>query len=303
MFERWSTDINIETSPNETTGEKLAVLKEFATNRISIGIQSLVNTELKTLQRAHSAESARRALDCLKTYDFPCLNLDLIYGIPGQTIATLGESLKEALGFEPDELFIYPLYIREGTGLDGKVINQDTLAMYRFARDHLTAAGYFQISMRRFTKKVPERSGSCGFENMLAIGCGGRSYLGDLHFCSPYAVGREHCLSIIDRFIKATDKTAITHGFILDEEEAKRRFVIKNLLFYRGLSLIDYRERFRSELLADFPLIDRLLTLLYAVNTDGFIRLTPLGLSLSDHIGPMFISPAVEAKMAEWKRS
>ena len=95
----------IETAPNQTTREKLEVLKEAGVTRISMGIQSFFDSELETLGRKHRADQARSALCLLKEMDFPCLNLDFIYGIPGQTEASFMDSLKEALTFEPDELF------------------------------------------------------------------------------------------------------------------------------------------------------------------------------------------------------
>ena len=245
---------------------------------------------------------AKKALDLLKSYGFPCVNIDLIYGIPGQTAASFECSLRHALNFTPDEIFIYLLYIRGGTKLTGTVINENTYEMYEFARDFLFASGYFQASMRLFVKKAPVPK-SCGFENMLAIGCGGRSYIGSLHFCHPYAMGKHACLRIIDNFIQAGDKTEIRSGFILDEDEMKRRFIIKNLLYFRGVSVSDYSQLFSAPLLSDFPVIDRLILLGYAEIKGDFVRLTPLGLSYSDYIGPMFISGKVNEKMATWKTS
>lgn len=296
-------NLNIETSPNETTPEKISILKDFSTNRISIGIQSFWDSELHTLKRSHSSDSAKRALHLLKSNDFSYINIDLIYGIPGQTLKTLESSLHEALDFEPDEIFIYPLYIRYGTGLIGKVINDNTYEMYMFSRDYLLSSGYFQISMRQFARKIPKGSGSCGFENMLAIGCGGRSYIGNLHFSHPYTVGKSKCLGIIDDFIKRHDKTKITHGIILNHDELKRRFIIKNLLYFIGVSVIEYERMFKMDLLLDYPIINKLISMGYAENSEDHIKLTPAGLSLSDYIGPMFISNEVKGKMAAWKNT
>lgn len=291
-------NINIEASPNETTTEKLKILRDYHTGRVSIGIQSFNDDELKTLQRAHHAASARKALAGLKAMGFPCLNIDLIYGIPGQTLDSLAASLQETLGFAPEEIFIYPLYIRKGTGLSGKVINGQTYEMYLFAADYLLAAGYTQVSMRRFTKKSPDLFAGCGFENMLAIGCGGRSYLDNLHFCMPYAGGRDKCQDLINDFIRKEDKTEILNGYVLNEDELKRRFVIKNLLHCQGLFFEEYEGYFHTDLIADFPLVNQFMTNDYVEKHDQGIKLTALGLSLSDYLGPRFISAAVKAKMA-----
>ena len=112
--------IIVETSPNQTSKEKLEVLKKNGVSRVSIGVQSFLEEELKTLHRFHSTDSARIALTAIKEMNFECLNIDLIYGIPGQTLESLETSMKQALEYEPEELFVYPLYIKPDTPLQKK---------------------------------------------------------------------------------------------------------------------------------------------------------------------------------------
>lgn len=90
-------ELVVETAPNQTTKEKLTILKQAGVSRVSMGIQSFSDRELKTLKRQHTAQKAREALELIKTCDFPCINVDFIYGIPGQTETSLLDSLKEAL--------------------------------------------------------------------------------------------------------------------------------------------------------------------------------------------------------------
>jgi oxygen-independent coproporphyrinogen-3 oxidase len=174
--------------------------------------------------------------------------------------------------------------------------------MYWFAQGLHKTAGYRQVSMRRFVKNIPPVSGSCGFETMLAIGCGGRSYLGKLHFCHPYAASRGECQKTIAEYINAPDKTRVTWGYILNEDEQKRRFVIKNILHVQGISFAEYREKFKAELCDDFPILREWEEQNYAqapaaAESSGQIRLTPLGLSLSDCLGPALISAEVRQRM------
>ena len=107
----------IETAPNQTSGEKMALLKERGVTRVSMGIQSFQEQELYALGRKHGGAQARKALDLVKSFGFPCVNVDFIYGIPGQTADSLLESLREAVSFEPHEIFLYPLYVKHGAGL------------------------------------------------------------------------------------------------------------------------------------------------------------------------------------------
>ena len=292
----------IETSPNQTTGEKVRILKENRIDRVSIGVQSFRDTELAMLQRNHKTEAARKALDLLKAAAFDCLNVDLIYGIRSQTRASLQYSLDQALAYEPEELFVYPLYIRKGTGLHGRsqVQHESTYEFYWLIRDYLLTHGYHQVSMRRFTRQETGPGAGCGFESTLSLGCGGRSYLGNVHCCTPYAVKRADCLNYLEEFIGSRDKGRIDFGYCLDVEEQKRRYVIRNLLHTDGICRDQYREYFGSDAADDFKVLADLTARQYCCQEGSRIRLTPLGMSLSDYIGPMFISHKVRERMEQW---
>lgn len=301
-------ELVIETSPNETNGEKLKILKQAGVTRVSMGIQSFVEEELHTLKRQHSIDRAKAALELLGTFDFPCINVDFIYGIPGQTVKSLLMSLKEALAYGPEEIFLYPLYVKPGTGLwqEGKggiVLDPDyALLQYREAGAYLRSEGYRQDSMRRFVRsKAPRTYSECGFGTSLALGCGGRSYLGALHFCTPYAVTGAECLKQLKIYENTTDFTEITHGILLNEEEQKRRYVIRHLLIRPGLMLLKYQEQFKTYAPDDFPILKDFEERGWICREDGYLTLTETGLSLSDHLGPLLISETVRQKMEEWE--
>ncbi|MFR4440338.1 MAG: STM4012 family radical SAM protein [Hungatella sp.] len=294
-----------ETSPNQTDEEKLSFLKERGVNRISIGVQSFHDTELAALHRRHKAAEAERALTLLKEHQFDVLNVDLIYGIPGQTAASLQYSLEKALSFSPEEIFIYPLYIQKETWMHQQGLKQNEAAyeMYWQMMEKLQKEGYYQTSMRRFTKTGEKPATDCGFETTLAIGCGGRSYLENLHFCSPYAIEGAKCRSIIRDYVERDDDKVIDNGYLLSDEEMKRRYVIKNLLHTRGIDLQVYCMRFGTSLQNDFAILHDLERDGYVAEKNGFLRLTSEGLSLSDAIGPLFISDEVRGKMRYNDRS
>lgn len=164
----------VETAPNQTTREKLHLLKQLGVSRISMGIQSFSDRELLALGRQHNAQKAREALDLIKNYEFPCVNVDFIYGIPGQTEASLLESLKEALRFEPEEVFLYPLYVKHGARMEreGVVLEPEAaFAQYQAASSFLRGSGYRQDSMRRFVRRVTMRMFSeCGLGTSIGLG-------------------------------------------------------------------------------------------------------------------------------------
>lgn len=305
-------EIGIETAPNQTERGKLEILKEARVTRVSMGIQSFRDEELKTLRRNHGAGQARKALELLMSMDFPCVNVDFIYGIPGQTVDSIRASLKEAVDFGVDEIFLYPLYVRHGAGLIEKGVAPEPEAAYEQYREmsaFLRSQGFRQDSMRRFVRrpgKDPEKwersFSECGFGKSLALGCGGRSYVGNLHFCTPYHISSQSCLAQLNKFEGTKDFSAITHGIILSGEEQRRRYVIRHLLIRPGVRLLRYKELFGSSVFQDFPLLTEWQEKGFVeVFREAFLSLTELGMGLSDYLGPMLASGEINRKMREWE--
>lgn len=293
----------VETSPAQTTEEKAALLKENGVTRVSMGVQSFHDEELRTLNRRHRVWQVHRAARILKKSKFPCINLDLIYGIPGQTVESLLDSAGQAAAYEPEEMFVYPLYIKNGTFLAQKMsIHPETVyGMYQELRDFLKERGYKQLSMRRFVKDPDSLDqGSCGFGNTISVGCGGRSYIGELHFCTPFALGQKSCMDILQKYMQKKDFLEVTHGYLLSEEEMRRRYVIKNILFCCGIDKEEYRCWFDSEPERDYPLLTEWIRSGLAVADSAKICLTEKGISLSDFLGPKLMSEEIREKMRKW---
>src|SRR4029079_18917101 len=108
----------IEASPATVDEEKIAFLKAQEITRISLGVQSFIEQEVRALGRAQRTHEVRRALGLLSSANFKCVNVDLIYVITGQTGESWRRSLDEVLEFMPQEIYLYPLYVRPLTHLD-----------------------------------------------------------------------------------------------------------------------------------------------------------------------------------------
>jgi len=118
----------VETSPSTATPDRIGVLVERGVTRVSIGVQSFSDAEARAAGRPQRRTEVERALDTIRAGGIPELNLDLIYGIPGQTARTWAESLSCALRWRPEELFLYPLYVRPLTGLGRRVAGPEGVA-------------------------------------------------------------------------------------------------------------------------------------------------------------------------------
>jgi oxygen-independent coproporphyrinogen III oxidase len=298
----------IEASPATVDAEKVAFLKAQGINRVSLGVQSFVEQEVRALGRAQRTSEVRRALGFLNSASFNCLNIDLIYGIAGQTKESWRRSLEEALEFGPQEIYLYPLYVRPMTHLDevGRHPTDARLALYRAGRDFLRASGYRQISMRLFRKESyapPEGPVYCCQEDgMVGLGPGARSYTRALHYSTEYAIGRAGVLNITRDFNRRTceEFSQADYGCELNWNEQKRRYLLKSLLRCDGLDLSALRESFSDEAFVEFPQLIELVEGGFALQDDGRLRLASTGLELSDAIGPWVWSAAVRERMNEF---
>lgn len=288
----------IESSPSAINRSKLKLLQEYSFKRLSMGIQSFADQELRTLERSENPSLVYQALESIRKHDFEILNVDLIYGTPGQTAESFLYSIQEALKFEPEEFFLYPLYKQENARLYHKFMIDHRLQyeLYQIGRDFLTSNGYHQLSMRSFSKKKPQNP-DCGFENTLSLGCGGRSYFDELHFCEKYVSEREDREAIYSKYLKKDDFLTDITMFLLDESERKRKYSIKNLLYITGLCEQDYRRHFETDFLEDFDFVKNLIEKGLVYRKDQRLLLSPKGMGLSDYIGPMFMSEKVREKL------
>ncbi|HEV2637018.1 MAG TPA: STM4012 family radical SAM protein [Actinocrinis sp.] len=307
--------LSVEASPATATPDRLAVLAERGTTRLSLGVQSFVDTEARAAVRPQKRADVQTALDAVRAAGIPILNIDLIYGIEGQTEQSWTTSLDAALAWKPEEIYLYPLYVRPLTGLGRLAAAADLdaqwdthrLALYRAGRDHLRANGYEQTSMRMFRRADgPTVTGgedyTCQSDGTIGLGCGARSYTGTLHYSFDYAVSAHEVRAIIDEYAATRDFTRAQVGFALGLDEQRRRHVVQSLLQADGLGADAYRARFGASPAADFPAEFEALHqrgFLTPATEDSPARLTDEGLAWSDAIGPLFFSAAVRGLMRD----
>ena len=313
---RLTTDIHeappfsFEINPSTITLEKARLLKEFGVSRISMGVQSFIEEEVQTLQRTQNMHDVCNTIRMLNEIGFFSCNLDLMYGIPGQTRDSWLSSLQTACELDVSEIFLYPLYVRPLTGLGMTDYEWDDLRLelYRIGRDFLQEKGYTQLSMRAFSKRdepTATPAYCCQEDGMIGIGPGARSYTSTTHYCTDYGVGRARVKEIIKGYSHKNNTSFqhIDHGFLLNRDEQKRRYLLKSILHTQGLVSGEYTQYLNADVLSDFPEIRELIELGYIIQDGERWKLTQPGLELSDVIGPYFSSERVNQLVDEYELS
>ncbi len=297
---------SIETSPKTMSIEYMDLLKKYNINRISMGIQSFSSCELKEVYRFEDMGSIEKSLDIIFNEDIEIRNLDLIYGIPSQDIESWKDSLLKVISYKPEEIFIYPLYIREKTKLynNYKRDFNKMMKMYDIGKELLIKNGYIQTSMRNFIRKDMKNklypSYSCQESEMIGIGCGARSYISNVHYSRKYAVNQSNIDNIIEAYLKEGNFYFATYGSVLSEEEIKRKYILKSILKVSGLDINMYFERFGTYPIDDFKELKELIDGAFLEADNSRLYPTEIGIKYSDAIGCLFISDEVNKKVNEF---
>lgn len=181
-------EVTLEVNPGTTSPASLARLREAGVTRLSIGAQSFHPGELAFLDRIHSPQATIATFRAARRAGFTSLNLDLIYGLPGQPLERWLESLRRALHLQPDHLSLYALTIEEGTLLarrirDGDVPPPDpdlAADMYEVAADVLEEAGFEQYELSNWARPGHQSRHNRTYwtdGDYLGLGAGAHGYL------------------------------------------------------------------------------------------------------------------------------
>jgi oxygen-independent coproporphyrinogen-3 oxidase len=182
-------EITMEANPGTVDTDTLGRLRALGVNRLSLGVQSFHDGELRLLGRIHSAAEATEALRSAKQAGFESINIDLLFGLPRQALASWQASLECVLELQPDHLSLYALTVEEGTPLALAIAQGELPApdpdlaadMYELAQDTLSAAGFVHYEISNWAR-IP--SNQCQHnliywrnEPYLGVGAGAHSWL------------------------------------------------------------------------------------------------------------------------------
>lgn len=182
-------EITLEANPDDLTPEYISMIRRFPFNRISMGVQSFRNEDLRFLNRRHDAEQAIRAVTRCKEQGITNISIDLIYGLPGQTLTLWQQNLEQAIRLDVPHISAYHLIYEEGTALyklleAGKIqpVTEDlSVTLFSTLIDTLTEAGYTHYEISNFARPgyfSKHNSSYWNGKNYLGLGPSAHSYNG-----------------------------------------------------------------------------------------------------------------------------
>ena len=299
-------EITLEANPESAQPERLLSYRASGVNRVSMGVQSLNSTELVFLDRIHSAERAEEAFAEIRVAGFDNVNLDLIYGLPGQTLETWQSTLNQVLtwsGNGPDHISCYALTVEEGTPLaarvaSGRVIEADPDHVAEIA--DWTAARLSQAGFDQYETSNYARNGLTSRHNLIywrnqeyaAIGPGAHGFVDGVR----YQVVRSPRL-YIERLSTSNGSIgapmALPSPAIVDAERPSQRENMIDALT-SGLRLVEgIDEGILPDAYAEFrPTLDWAVQHGLAQRRDGRLRLTKRGHAVANELFVRLLEPA-----------
>lgn len=190
-------EITIECNPGTVTFDKLKAYKNAGINRISFGLQSANNIELKSIGRIHTYEQFIESYELAKRAGFDNINIDLISALPDQTIDSWKVTLEKIIELEPSHISAYSLIVEEGTklfdqvekekmqGIDRIPDEETERNMYYLTNELLEKAGYIHYEISNYAKPGYECRHNLTYwapDNYIGFGIGAASYIGDIRY-------------------------------------------------------------------------------------------------------------------------
>lgn len=296
---RKDAELTIECNPGTLTFEKLSIYKSAGINRISVGLQSASDAELRELGRIHTYEDFLRSYDLIRKKGFSNVNIDLMAALPGQTLKSYEQTLRRVLALKPEHISAYSLIIEEGTPFYEKYEADELLRekgekpqmlpseeterlMYERTKELLLAHGYERYEISNYARRGYACRHNIGYwrrENYLGFGLGSASLLEN------------------ERFHNTTDLTDYLGGDYLAYEQEKldkksqmEEFMFLGLRMTEGISTECFRQTFGLTVeLVYGPVLEQQIADRLLRKEDGRIFLSERGLDVSNYVMAQFL--------------
>ncbi|HEK9989312.1 TPA: oxygen-independent coproporphyrinogen III oxidase [Streptococcus equi subsp. zooepidemicus] len=286
-------EFTIEANPGDLTEDKIAVLRQSAVNRISLGVQTFNDKQLKQIGRSHTEAQIYTTIASLKEAGFQNMSIDLIYALPGQTIQQVKENVAKALALDIPHLSLYSLILEHHTVFMNKMRRgklhlptEDLEAeMFEYIISEMEASGFEHYEISNFTKPGFESRHNLMYWNndeYFGCGAGASGYLNGIRYRNRVPI--QHYLKAV------ADGNARLSEEVLTKEEMMEEELFLGLRKKSGVSVSRFQEKFGLSFESRYgPVVRELQAQGLLVKDKDFVRMTKKGLFLGDSVAEKFI--------------
>lgn len=285
------TEITIEVNPGTVIEQKLNDYFDAGINRLSIGLQSTSNKLLKEIGRIHDYEQFLNTYKLARKVGFKNINVDLMLGLPNQTIGDLNQSLTEIEALKPEHVSVYSLILEEGTKLFD-MVNEGSLElpdeelerqMYWYVKDRLELNGYKHYEISNFAKKGFESKHNVNCwkqKNYIGVGLGASSYIDGVRYSN---------IQDLSKYMKNIEAGKYEKNKIIEEEQneedKQKEYMMLGLRMIDGVSIQEFKAKFGTNPIYIFRNELDKITKAKLIQIDGDkIKLTNKGLDLANQV-------------------
>ena len=291
-------EFTVEVNPDDVTELSARLWRECGVDRVSMGVQSLVDTELRLIGRRHDSATARKAFSILRSH-FANISLDLMFGLPEQTLDSLAHTLEGFIGMAPEHISAYSLMYEERTALtrmrdSGRIAEAPedrSVEMFRMINARLAEAGWEQYEISNYARPGRRSIHNSNYwqgRPYIGLGPGAHSYdgLSTRRANLPDLKTYLSCYAPCPSPNPSSPTTAPFELEQLSDNDLREEMIMTRLRTREGLPLADFSRRFGAGSLAGLrdaaaPFLKSGLLIL---DGDGSLRLSKEGIMISDDI-------------------
>lgn len=288
-----TAEISLEANPGTISEEKLGAYRRAGINRLSLGLQSSSDRELKALGRIHTYGEFLESFRLARAAGFQNINVDLMCALPGQTVEGFMETLEKTADLNPEHISAYSLIVEEGTPFyeiygEGRGTGllpdeEEERQMYHKTREFLSSRGYERYEISNYAKKGRECRHNVGYWTgvpYLGLGLGASSYVNGRRFRNE---------SDLEKYLNETLGKRLDEE-ILTPEDMQEEFFFVGLRMVQGVSLKQFEETFGVTAEEVYPgLMERFVREGAALLEEGRFKLTEYGMDVSNYIMEKFL--------------
>lgn len=256
-------EITIECNPGTMDKKKAAIYRKAGINRISFGLQSTDNNELRMLGRIHTYEQFMESYKIAREAGFDNINIDLMSALPGQTMESFKAVLEKALSLGAEHISVYSLIVEEGTRLSDNIdsfpqipSDDEDRQMYYMTKEMLSSYGYEQYEISNYAKKGYECKHNLKYWercDYLGFGIGAASLYGGRRYTNISDIGRY--MDVLAEITNALDKSYVnellqirTDMEELSKEDEMSEYMFLGLRKTKGIDITDFKEEFGTDI-------------------------------------------------------